>query len=366
MGDYRRWIAYVHEYCSDRERKSVGYARIESRNGICRITLNAKISAKEGRPQLFIFYRDGSRPVMIPLGYGRIRNNNCDFSYETRSDNIAGSGMRLEQLSGIVIINDSDKYYATVWDDKELELENAVFDSDGSNRIVVNAAGTITENEIEELPELSYHKETESVNIEDENMDLSGFEEQEQEIRYSEPDRNSYGELNRNTGYAESDRNASYGRMNNDTSYESQNRKDAYEGSEADKSIAYSGEVESGEGNSVATRIFSKYPGMYPFEDDEIVECVKLEPQDMGIFPMDKWVLANNSFLLHGYYAFRHLIFAKKRNKDGFEYILGVPGLYRDREKFMAGMFGFKDFKGVRDCRREYGEFGYWYMDIEF
>lgn len=358
MGDYRRWIAYVHEYSADREKKSVGYARIESRNGICRITMNVKISAKEGRPQLFIFYRDGSRPVMIPLGSGRIRNNSCDFTYETRADNIAGSGMRLEQLSGIVILNDSDKYYATVWDDKELELENAVFDADSTNRIVVNAAGADSVNDIEKLPEISYQKETESVNFEDENLDLSGFEEQERTTVYEEPKRNAVNEeAKNNTVYNESERNVVY---------DGSKQRQMYDESKPNEEFAYSGEVENGENNSVATRIFSKYPGMYPFEDDEIVECVKLEPQDMGIFPMDKWVLANNSFLLHGYYAFRHLIFAKKRNKDGFEYILGVPGLYRDREKFMAGMFGFKDFKGVRDCRREYGEFGYWYMDIEF
>ena len=112
-------------------------------------------------------------------------------------------------------------------------------------------------------------------------------------------------------------------------------------------------------------RIFENYPGMYPFEDDEIMDCVKLEPRDIGILPMDKWILATNSFLLHGYYTYRHLIFARKKEEGQLKYMLGVPGIYRDRERFMAGMFGFSEFKCVRNVEKNTGDFGYWYMEIE-
>ena len=116
---------------------------------------------------------------------------------------------------------------------------------------------------------------------------------------------------------------------------------------------------------SLAKKIFKHYPGMYPFEDDEILECVKLEPHDIGIFSMDKWPLANNSFLLHGYYTYRHLIFAKMGHNNKSKYVLGVPGIFRDREKFMAHMFGFRGFKGVRNKPLSTGEFGYWYLEIK-
>ena len=100
----------------------------------------------------------------------------------------------------------------------------------------------------------------------------------------------------------------------------------------------------------------------YPFEDDEVIDCIKLEPHDIGVFPMDKWPLANNSFLLHGYYTYRHLIFARLKRNNSIRYILGVPGIFRDRERFMAKMFGFNNFKGVRNKPLNTGEFGYWYM----
>lgn len=115
---------------------------------------------------------------------------------------------------------------------------------------------------------------------------------------------------------------------------------------------------------STAERILQKYPAIYPFEDDEIVACVRIEPGDIGLFPIENWVLGNNSFLLHGYYNFRHLIFAKRKVLDGEEFILGVPGVYQNREKFMAKMFGFAQFKASKNVAQKTGEFGYWYLKI--
>ncbi len=118
------------------------------------------------------------------------------------------------------------------------------------------------------------------------------------------------------------------------------------------------------EDHPLAKRIYRSFPRMYPFEDNEIAWCVRIEPQDIGLFPMEAWILGNNSFLLHGYYSYRHLIFARMNDKNGFSYILGVPGIYHNREKFMARMFGFENFKCVKRKAQRTGEFGYWYIPI--
>lgn len=101
---------------------------------------------------------------------------------------------------------------------------------------------------------------------------------------------------------------------------------------------------------------------MYPFEDSEVTQCIRMDPQDIGLLPMQYWILANNSFLLHGYYSYRHLILAKRR--DG-RYILGIPGVNSSREEFMAEMFGFRKFKPVRAHTAQTCEFGYWYIVLE-
>lgn len=118
------------------------------------------------------------------------------------------------------------------------------------------------------------------------------------------------------------------------------------------------------EDHPVAKKLYRTYPRMYPFEDNEVAWCVRIEPQDIGLFPMEAWILGNNSFLLHGYYSYRHLIFARINDKNGFSYILGVPGIYHNREKFMAKMFGFENFKCAKRKAQRTGEFGYWYIPI--
>lgn len=113
-------------------------------------------------------------------------------------------------------------------------------------------------------------------------------------------------------------------------------------------------------------RILNEFPRVYPFEDGEIAECVKIEPKDIGLLPMKHWGAGNNSFLLHGYNNYHHLLFAKKQTRNGCLYLLMVPGIYNAREKYMARLFGFEYFKCAKRRNLREGEFGYWYLTIQF
>lgn len=115
-----------------------------------------------------------------------------------------------------------------------------------------------------------------------------------------------------------------------------------------------------------ARTILNRFVRMYPFDDGEMAECVRLEPKDIGLFPMSAWVLGNNSFVLHSYSSFRHLLFSKKLTREGCEYYFMVPGFYNSRERQLASMFGFEMFKGSRRRGPRGGEFGYWYVKILF
>lgn len=115
-----------------------------------------------------------------------------------------------------------------------------------------------------------------------------------------------------------------------------------------------------------ARAILNRFVRMYPFDDGEIAECVRLEPKDIGLLPMSAWVLGNNSFLLHSYCNFRHLLFAKMLTREGCVYLLMVPGAHNNREQQLAKMFGFEHFKCSRRRSIRDGEFGYWYVTISF
>lgn len=120
------------------------------------------------------------------------------------------------------------------------------------------------------------------------------------------------------------------------------------------------------EEHPTAKQFFDHYPRIYPFEDNEIMFCVKIEPGDIGLLPKETWVLSSNSFLMHGFYCYHHLIFAKMKSRYGCQYILGIPGIYHNRESFMARMFGFESFKSIRKRELKQGDFGYWYLPINF
>lgn len=108
-------------------------------------------------------------------------------------------------------------------------------------------------------------------------------------------------------------------------------------------------------------KIFSSRSNMYPFEDDEMEACVQISPADFSDFPKSFWQMGSNSFLLQGYYNYRHLILAAAKGK----LYLGIPGQYHRRDKYLADMFGFHRFKGIRKKQEKLGDFGYWLMEIE-
>lgn len=88
----------------------------------------------------------------------------------------------------------------------------------------------------------------------------------------------------------------------------------------------------------------------------------KIRRQDIALLPRCEWRLANNSFLLHGYYNYHHLMLIE----DGDELWLGVPGIYHRREARAAEAFGFSRFIGggdeslAADEKEQTEEFGYW------
>lgn len=105
-----------------------------------------------------------------------------------------------------------------------------------------------------------------------------------------------------------------------------------------------------------------KYEVIHPFGNRE--EYLSLSPKDFIIFPEKYQHLVNNSFLLHGYYNYRHVILGKKEEGGKNIYYLGVPGVYYEREKMVAIMFGFEGFE-CGEKRALAGGFGYYMRRVE-
>ena len=110
------------------------------------------------------------------------------------------------------------------------------------------------------------------------------------------------------------------------------------------------------------------YPIVHPYEDER--EYISIQPKDFVIMTGDFQHLANNSFLLHGFYNYRHIVLGKewREEKEGEEagedFYLGVPGVYYEREKMVALMFGFEAFE-CSGGKAEPGKFGYYLRRVK-
>ena len=97
---------------------------------------------------------------------------------------------------------------------------------------------------------------------------------------------------------------------------------------------------------------------------EEKKKARKIQRSDISVLPRRFWFLANNSFLLHGYHNYNHLLLAEE---DGRLW-LGVPGIYDPREAKVADLFGFPQFtRKYADCLElepeecsDNADFGYW------
>ena len=104
------------------------------------------------------------------------------------------------------------------------------------------------------------------------------------------------------------------------------------------------------------------YPEIHPFRDSR--EYLSIAPKDFVVLCKEYQKLVHNSFLLHGYYNYRHLILGRIRQKDAWQYYIGVPGNFYDREKMVAEMFGFEAFEGEKESASP-GDYGYYMKRVE-
>ena len=328
MAAYKRLVSYMYNYENGIKGSNVGYARVESKSGQCKVYIRIRVpSLNDSELKVYFFKRDGYSIEGIPLGALSVKNGLGQFRAMADSGNIMNSSYDLDDIGGMVLYHTDNKYIATEWDDKPVTKEMV-----NTSLLMPRQSELVKDKDVSEITQI---KDTDKVANEEifKKDDKAIIEEVALEI-----DNLNREEISKEIDKLERE----------------------------DLSINMRKSWPVFEEHPDALNIYSKFPKMYPFEDNEVAWCVRFEPQDIGVLPMDNWSLGNNSFLLHGFYCYSHLIFARINDKNGIKYILGVPGIYHNRERFMAKMFGFDFFKSIKRKELRVGEFGYWYAPIYF
>ena len=323
MSGYQRMVSYLYRYDKGIKGKNTGYARIERNDRRCRVTIRLQDTVSVS-PSVFFFIQNEGGMQRIPAG--KLARNGSGFAgrVETPVDRMAGSEYAFDRIDGIYLSGPENVFYATTWKDitvsgaapeKEADGWKAEDDRDAGN---ISDAGSGSE---ESRPQAVNTASTEI----------------RQESERAEP---------------------------------VQRRQDALD--DALQAATGLEEASSAEASSVEAcsrrerpdfgeRMLSVFPKMYPFEIDEMGECVRIDLKDIGNLPVAYWSLAGNPFLLRGYYCYRHLIFACIGRQ---EYAVGVPGIYSEENSKWAKECRMLRFQPLSRVKDRHGAFGYWLIAV--
>ncbi len=414
MAEYKRMILYMYQYENGEKKKNVGYARVESRNGQCRVTLHMQLlGLMDGVFPTYMIRRQDNDMELIYLGDSILKNQVMDCRLITKASNIGDSGYGLSDVGGILLFLNEKVFYATQWDDKAIVLEEVlgaleekkedkeekVEDQEIEEKVLTEehteeVIGTEIEEDVsekaEDLPDEEVVEDDDVKEFEEIVSDTSEalaasniLEEKEWTRDYMLRNINKVEEGSKveeealdsvplyklPRGWKTLERRRECKKPAEEVVKEpvkKEKKKEEYKPKYKSEYKPIRRDVDRDEikEHPTAEKLFNKYQRVYPFEDNEITKCVKIEPKDINYLPAEMWALSNNSFLLHGYYCYNHLIFGKLVNKYGSQYIIGVPGIYHNRERFMAKMFGFEHFKPIRKRELRQEDFGYWYIRV--
>ena len=388
MADYKRLVSYIYAYPGGVRDKNVGFAKAEVRNGQFKLTVSVKgvytdtpelfgvyvmVDGKKHQPGGFTLLKTGT--VMVNQGIGQYQDLFNPM-------NINQSGYTFEDISGIALARENEDFYRmfSLWEDCILNTEDITF----AQPEAAAASNPVAQADSEEVSVKEQENRTTGQEAERKSAEMSG------NVRESETVRRNAEDVSENevedvveaavTSKPATPESAQSAGQQTDLQQEtSQMKAQQVRAMEAVQELLFRNTNPQGtmpqntklqnakpqEEMPAFEKVFINRDFIDAFEDDYFYDCVEVTPELLKQLPIEDDAVVNNSFLVHGYYNFKHILFGKVcENDNNTRYFIGVPGMYCNRERFMASMFGFCNFK--KSHRSDYSNpyFGYWYQEI--
>ena len=373
MSDYKRFVSYIYGYKQGEKGENTGFVKVNARGGECKIWVHVRgFYTHHQKPyRVYAFKQKKEGLEGQYLGELESRNGALEWNGVTKTDSLMG-GFSLEESRGIYIEGDN-RVYAAEWDDYPVDVERFA----ARDRINGSAKPSVREQQLTEKPKNREKEKAPSVN-ENNRADVSIAD--KPDIRLVVPS----GEMEKPISLqvdlqTELDRRAAALYAADlpasvpDPELEELKQSGVCEPADASRTEA--GEMaEASQAEPQPEKSFpidpkkdqwiyleNHFPFMrYQDRNGGVISSIRLGPRDLNRVPRDKWELGNNSFLLHGFYQYKHLLLLRRETEDYIGYYLGVPGVYNEREQMLASMFGFEEFRLMKGQKTRDGSFGYW------
>lgn len=388
MADYKRLVSYIYAYPGGVRDKNVGFAKAEVRNGQFKLTVSVKgvytdtpelfgvyvmVDGKKHQPGGFTLLKTGT--VMVNQGIGQYQDLFNPM-------NINQSGYTFEDISGIALARENEDFYRmfSLWEDCILNTEDITF----AQPEAAAASNPVVQADSEEVSVKEQENRTTGQEAERKSAEMSGNVRESETVRrnaedVSENEVEDVVEAAVTSKPATPESAQSAGRQTDLQQETAQMKAQQVRAMEAVQELLFRNTNPQGtmpqntklqnakpqEEMPAFEKVFINRDFIDAFEDDYFYDCVEVTPELLKQLPIEDDAVVNNSFLVHGYYNFKHILFGKVcENDNNTRYFIGVPGMYCNRERFMASMFGFCNFK--KSHRSDYSNpyFGYWYQEI--
>ncbi len=375
---YNKKIRYLN-YCEEGERvRGAGYLKLEEREGTLRMELAVSgLRPTDSFVRDIVFCTEDREEIIdkitISGGQGQYRQ------LWRKADNLGGSGVGSGQLRGVRIPLGGSREISCTWQPessgKEMSRERpaAVTGKEMSRERPAAVTGKETSRE---KPAAVTGKETSrerpaAVTGKERLREMiaagsgkigAGHSAETQNRREEKADRKAEAVPDKQI-QPERFLEADYHEASQDRAGEPEERRaksiSAEEGQAGLRKAEKSGQTELLEDKW--SQLWAIYPHINPFRDGR--EYLSVGPADFVLFSSASYKQANNSFLLHGYYNYHHLILTKVEQRGESLYYIGVPGAFYEREKQVAVMFGFESFECAEEPAQT-GDFGYYMMRV--
>ena len=309
MSAYKRFVSYIYGYDQGEKRENTGFVKVNARGGECKIWVHVRgFYTHHQKPyRVYAFRPARERLEGQYLGELESRNGALEWNGVTDTDSLMG-GFSLEESRGIYIQGE-DKIYAAEWDDYPVDVNRFVSREESARQERMEAL---------------------------EGTDAADTVDTETDTR---------------TGYPESQETLGEIRA-------------AAVGKEygAEQEASGPADVRAGQ-----WRYLEEHFPVMRYQDGVggTISSIRLGNRDLSRIPRDKWELGNNSFLLHGFYQHRHLLLLRRETPEEISYYLGVPGIYNEKEQMLASMFGFREFRRMKEPEQREGIGGYWCREVK-
>lgn len=306
----KKFIRYLYEYQNGKRIQNVGFVKVEQNDDYEVIQIYGKGFPTGGSQEVevLVFYMAGQQPVGVPMGKIKGTKPMLGYRLEFSAEDVGGKEI-FDKINGLILLNDTNghrRWYAAVWDERPVLIEKMLWQ--------------------EEM--LRQEKEIAQKEAEDFNQVSQESEDVQENVKSDEP---AIEEV----------------------------REEAQEPGAEEKKVE---EREMPEMPEMPEK--PEVPEMPEMPETEDNPIYKITREDLANLPRREWPLANNNFLLHGYYNYHHLVSFKK-DEDCW---LGVPGIYHPKEQKAADAFGFGQFMKPDEGEVQLSDdemsseegFGYW------